>query len=290
MTFGTVAILGPGLIGGSLALALAERGLADRLMIYARSPRVLDEIRAAGVQAELTGNPSEAVRDADVVILCVPIEAMPGLVHEIRDALKPSALVTDVGSVKGSVVRDLEPLLDDRALWIGSHPMAGSEQTGFAAAHAELFEGAPVIITPTEHTQPEAARRAEQFWRALGARITLLSPDAHDGCVAQISHLPHLIAAALVQRVPETSIELAGGGFRDTTRVASGPPELWTEILSANARAVAHHLDLLIRDLQAVKTALEEPVKAESKSVLLATLKAAHDARSKLPKKRPKRP
>src|ERR1700744_5716033 len=156
MTFGTVAILGPGLIGGSLALALAERGLASKLMIYARSSRALDEIRIAGVEAEMTTNPSEAVREADVVILCVPIEAMAGLVREIRDALKPTALVTDVGSVKGSVARDLAPLLEGRALWIGSHPMAGSEQAGFSAARADLFDGAAVIITPTKNTQRQA--------------------------------------------------------------------------------------------------------------------------------------
>src|SRR6202034_2661265 len=108
------------------------------------------------------------------------IEAMRGLVAEISDALKPSALVTDVGSVKGSVDRDLAPLLDDRALWIGSHPMAGSEQAGFAAARADLFEGAAVALTPTKHTQPEAERRAEQFWQALGGRVIKLAPEAHD--------------------------------------------------------------------------------------------------------------
>src|SRR5450631_1542183 len=114
--------------------------------------------RTARVDAELTGNPSEAVREADVVILCVPIEAMAGLVQEIRDALKPTALVTDVGSVKGSVDRDLAPLLEGRALWIGSHPMAGSEQAGFSSARADLFEGAAVIVTPTKQTAPEAKR------------------------------------------------------------------------------------------------------------------------------------
>src|SRR5471030_1815473 len=180
MKLGTVAILGPGLIGGSLALALAERGLAKRLMIYARSPHALDAIRTAGVDAELTGNPSEAVRDADVVILCVPIEAMAGLVHEIRDALKPTALVTDVGSVKGSVDQDLAPLLEGRALWIGSHPMAGSEQAGFSAARADLFENAAVIITPTPHTHREAKDRAHQFWSALGGRVLVYDPKWHD--------------------------------------------------------------------------------------------------------------
>jgi prephenate dehydrogenase len=290
MNFGTVAILGPGLIGGSLALALAERGLAKRLMIYARSPHALDAIRTAGIDAELTGNPSEAVAEADVVILCVPIEAMAGLVHEFRDALKPGALVTDVGSVKGSVVRDIEPLLEDRALWIGSHPMAGSEQAGFAAARADLFEGATVILTPTKQTARNAQRRAEKFWTALGSNLAILSPEKHDQIVAAISHIPHLIAAALVNHaVNFGDLDLAAGGFRDTTRVASGSPELWAEILLANGDAIGFQVRQLISQLIVLQTALNNPDLAAAKSVLLTMLKAAHDARSLLSAKRPKR-
>jgi prephenate dehydrogenase len=281
MNFGTVAILGPGLIGGSLALALAERGLARRLMIYARSPRAMDEIRLAGVDAELTQNPSEAVRDADVVVLCVPIEAMAGLVHEFRDALKPGALVTDVGSVKGSVDRDLAPLLEDRALWIGSHPMAGSERGGFAAAKADLFEGAMVILTPTKQTSRDARHRAEKFWTALGAQLTELSPTEHDKMVAAVSHIPHLLASVLVNHAVEHGdLDLAAGGFRDTTRVASGSAELWTEILLANRDAVASQLNDLIRALQTLQAALRNGNDPDAKSELLAALKAAQDARS----------
>jgi len=290
MNFGTVAILGPGLIGGSLALALAERGLAKRLMIYARSPRALDEIRLSSVEAELTGNPSEAVAEADAIILCVPIEAMAGLVHEFRDALKPGAFVTDVGSVKGSVVRDIEPLLEDRALWIGSHPMAGSERGGFAAARPDLFDGAAVILTPTKRTPRDAQRQAEKFWTALGSRLAILSPEKHDQMVAAISHIPHLLAAALVNHaVAFGDLELAAGGFRDTTRVASGSPELWTEILLANSEAVGGQVDHLIRALRTIEGALRNPDHATAKSLLLATLKEAHDARSLLSIKRPKR-
>jgi cyclohexadieny/prephenate dehydrogenase len=289
MNLGTVAILGPGLIGGSLALALAERGLAKRLMIYARSPRALDEIRLASVDAELTGNPSEAVAEADVVILCVPIEAMAGLVHEFREALKPTALVTDVGSVKGSVDRDLAPLLEDRALWIGSHPMAGSEQGGFAAARADLFDGAAVILTPTKQTPRDAETCAKKLWTALGANLAILSPEKHDQMVAAVSHIPHLIAAALVNHaVNFGDLELAAGGFRDTTRVASGSPELWAEILLANNEAVGDQVDHLIRDLQNIRVALKNQEKPVAKSVLLTFLKTAHDARFLLSAKRAK--
>jgi prephenate dehydrogenase len=290
MTFGTVAILGPGLIGGSLALALAERGLTKRLMIYARSPHALDAIRTAGVDAELTGNPSEAVREADIVVLCVPIEAMAGLVHEFRDALKPTAFVTDVGSVKGSVVRDIAPLLEDRALWIGSHPMAGSERGGFAAARPDLFEGATVILTPTKQTSREAQRHAEKFWTALGSNLAILSPEKHDQMVAAISHIPHLIAAALVNHaVTFGDLALASGGFRDTTRVASGSPELWAEILLANNEATGFQVNQLIAQLTVLETALNNPDKAAAKTVLLAMLKEARDARLLLSAKHSKR-
>jgi prephenate dehydrogenase len=266
------------LIGGSLALALAERGLANRLMIYARSPRALDEIRTAGVDAELTGNPSEAVREADVVILCVPIEAMAALVKEFRDALKPTALVTDVGSVKGSVDRDLAPLLEGRALWIGSHPMAGSEQAGFSAARADLFEGAAVIVTPTKNTQTKAKDLAEKFWKSLGARVLEFDPKWHDSAVAQVSHIPHLVAAELISNVFDECLPAAGSGLRDSTRVASGSPELWTEIVYANREAIAASMLPLILGLQN----LQEAIRQGDKTRLREALQYAHDQRAKL--------
>jgi prephenate dehydrogenase len=278
MNFGTVAILGPGLIGGSLALALAERGLAERLIIYARSAHALDAIRVAGIDAELIGNPSEAVREADVVILCVPIEAMPALVSEFRDALKPTALVTDVGSVKGSVDREIAPLLEGRALWIGSHPMAGSEQGGFVAARADLFQGASIIITPAQRTPPEAERRAETFWAALGGNVLKFDPAWHDVVVAQVSHIPHLVAAALVNNVLDGAMAAAGSGLRDTTRIASGSPALWTEIISANREAIRGALVPFILELQGMQDALKDNDKTRLRDVL----QHAHDLRSKL--------
>jgi prephenate dehydrogenase len=281
MNFGTVAILGPGLIGGSLALALAERGLAKRISIYARSPHALDAIRLAGVNAELTGNPSEAVRDADVVILCVPIEAMAALVKECRDALKPTALVTDVGSVKGSVDAVLAPLLKGKARWIGSHPMAGSEQSGFVAARPDLFENAAVIVTPTPETAPETQKRAEEFWQALGSRIFSLSPSEHDLAVAEISHMPHLVAALLVTQAGPKSLPLAAGGFRDTTRVASASPGLWIEILQANREALARQCGAWAEELEKIERLFRDESPA-AKSELFKLLENAQSVRSQL--------
>ena len=281
MNFGTVAILGPGLIGGSLALALAERGLVQRLTIYARSPHALDAIRLAGVNAELTGNPSEAVSEADVVILCVPIEAMADLVRECRGALKRDALITDVGSVKGSVDEALAPLLEERALWIGSHPMAGSEQSGFLAARPDLFENAAVIVTPTPRTAPGAQARTEEFWRSLGGRIFTLTPAQHDLAVADISHIPHLLAAMLVANAGSQSLPLAGGGFRDTTRVASGSPDLWTEILWANREALAKHCAAWAGELARVQRLFQSDA-SSAKSELFKLLENAQSVRSQL--------
>jgi prephenate dehydrogenase len=281
MNFGTVAILGPGLIGGSLALGLAERGLAERLVIYARSPHALDAIRLAGVNAELTGNPSEAVREADVVILCVPIEAMEELVTECRDALKPDALVTDVGSVKGSVDAALAPLLRGCALWIGSHPMAGSEQSGFIAARPDLFEDAAVILTPTPDTRPQALARAEQFWKALGSRLYSMPPADHDLAVADISHVPHLLASLLVANANPASLPLAGGGFRDTTRIAAGSAELWTEILWANRDALAKHCHAWSEQLAQIQR-LFGSGGGDAKSELFKLLENAQSVRSQL--------
>jgi len=282
MTFGTVAILGPGLIGGSLALALAERKLADRLIVYGRSQTSLYGIQSACPMAELTSDPQVAVKDADIVVLCMPIEAMFAFVAPIAHLFKPSALVTDVGSVKGRVERDLAPLFVNNAHWIGSHPMAGSEKSGFAAARADLFSGAKIIITPTEKSSLLADKKSEEFWRALGGHVVRLDPETHDNYVAQISHIPHLIASALVNHAGQEALPLAGGGFRDTTRIASGSPALWTEILSANAGAIARDLNRLIRDLCNLEIILKGVDGIPDKTSLLHYLQKAQDSRSHL--------
>jgi prephenate dehydrogenase len=277
MNLGTVAILGPGLIGGSLAQAIDERGLADRLVIYARKDATFPEIGKRLPQAHLTTDVVEAVRGADVVVLCVPIETMAGLVKQFADALKPTALVTDVGSVKESVDRDLAPLLAGKALWIGSHPMAGSEKAGFAAARADLFVGAKVILTPNGKNQ-EALGRAEKIWQKLGGVTFQVAPFEHDRVVAHISHLPHLAAAALVNATRGDFFRAAGPGFRDTTRVASGSPDLWTEIILHNREKIIEALGALIAELEQMSGVL----KKGDESRLREMLQSAHDQRSKL--------
>lgn len=277
MTFGNVAILGPGLIGGSLALALAERGLADGLRIYARKDATFPAIREKLPHAELTTDVVKAVRGADIIVLCVPIETMAALVQQFADILKPTALVTDVGSVKECVESEIAPLLAGKALWIGSHPMAGSERAGFSVARPDLFVGAKVILTPTEKTTRKARERAEAFWQKVGGVTLVAPPSDHDRAVAYISHLPHVAASALVNAMEESFFRAAGPGFRDTTRIASGSADLWTGILSENRGKVAEAIDKFVRELEAVKKSLKE----NDKEHLHSFLARAHDQRSK---------
>ena len=278
MTFGHVAILGPGLIGGSLALALTEHQLAERLTLYAHREDSLAELRARLPGAVATTDVLEVVRGANFILLCVPIEAMAPLVRKFLPSLKPDAVVTDVGSVKGSVEREMAPLLEGKAHWIGGHPMAGSEKSGFSAADSRLFAGATVILTPTPTTHSLALEAATAFWKALGARPINLDPSHHDVAVAQVSHVPHLVAAELLRNVAPGSLLAAGPGLRDTTRVASGSPDLWTEIIWANREAIGKNLEPLIRQLQEAREMLNQG----EKSRLHETLKNAHDLRSKL--------
>jgi prephenate dehydrogenase len=272
MSFGTVAILGPGLIGGSLALAITERKLADKLVIWARRKESLQALEKHFPDALLTNEQKPAVKSADLVILCVPIESLGEHAGIIADALKANAIVTDVGSVKGSVVRELTGKLAGKARWVGSHPMAGSEKAGFAAARADLFQGATVVVTPTGETDAAALATVTAFWQACGGNVKTLSPTEHDRLVAQVSHLPHLLASVLVEQTETAALALAGGGFRDSTRIAGGPPDLWSEILAANATEIAPALRSLIARLEIVAddlAALPEPSAASRLRKLL---------------------
>ena len=256
----SVAILGPGLLGGSIALALREDP-EIHVRLWARRAEALEEARALAVADLVTGGVEEAVDGADTVVLCVPVGAMEGVLRQALPRLSPSALVTDVGSVKKSVCDALAPLVADRALFVGSHPMAGSEKAGLSAARADLFVNAVCILTPEPgHTKPAAIERAEAFWTRLGCRVRSLSPQTHDEVCALISHLPHLTAAALVHNVAAARPEafgFCGPGFRDSTRIAAGLPAMWTEILSSNRSAVAGSLRTLIAILEPLAAQLE---------------------------------
>ncbi len=258
-----VTLVGVGLLGGSLGLAIKQRGLAAKVDGFVRRTATIAECDKMGVVDHATRDLDRAVKDADLVILCTPLSRMGELTGKMLPLLKKGAIVTDVGSVKGSVVAELEPLVASvGAHFVGSHPMAGSEKTGVSAARADLFVNAVCIVTPTPNSDKEAVAKLEQFWKAVGARLLKLSPAAHDDLVSRSSHLPHVVASELANYIlspvhPPEQAAVCANGFRDTTRIASGSPEMWRDIAMANGKNLSRVLGVFIEDLQEFRLALD---------------------------------
>ncbi len=254
--FRKITIIGVGLLGGSIGLAVKRRKLARQTAGFVRRRASLKDCERAGAVDFATTDLPAAVWDSDFIILCTPLAQMRSRVREMLPALKRGAVVTDVGSVKASVVRELESLVAKAgAHFVGSHPMAGAEKTGVAAARADLFEKTVCVITPTRKTNRAALKKVMQFWKAIGSRVLEMTPEIHDALVSRSSHLPHVVAAALASHVlnpahPKLQAALCANGFRDTTRIASGSPEMWRDIALANRRNLAKSLDAFIADLQ----------------------------------------
>lgn len=251
------------MLGGSLALALKKRQLADRVTACVRSDSTLAECQRLEIADLVTQNLKEAVQGADLIVLCTPLSQMAEVAAKMGAFLKPSAIVTDVGSVKGTVVKELEPLVRQAGgVFIGSHPMAGSEKTGVAAARAELFENAICLVTPGRNSPPDAVTKVEAFWKSVGGCPLRLTPEAHDELVSRSSHLPHVVAAELANYVlspvhPKEQGLVCANGFRDTTRISSSSPEMWRDIALANRQNLGRVLGVFIEDLQEFQFALE---------------------------------
>jgi prephenate dehydrogenase len=257
-----VTLAGVGLLGGSLGLALRERGLAESVVGFVRRAASVEECVRCGAVSGATCDLEEAVTGADLVVLCTPLAQMRPLVERMLPALSAAAVITDVGSVKGSVVRDLEELVASvGARFVGSHPMAGAEKTGVAAARSDLFVNAVCVVTPTARSHPEAVARMDQLWEAVGGRLLHLSPELHDELVSRSSHLPHVVAAQLAHLVlnpdrPTEQAALCANGFRDATRIASSSPEMWRDIALANRENLSNALEILVQELARFQTAL----------------------------------
>ncbi len=264
MLFQKVTIVGVGLLGGSLGLVIKQRQLAATTVGYVRRSASIAECRQFAVVDEATRDIQQAASDADLIVLCTPLARMRVLVEEMLPALKPGAIVTDVGSVKGSVVADVESLIAGAGChFVGSHPMAGGEKMGASAARADLFDNAVCVVTPTGTTDIAALCKLEEFWRAAGMQILKMSPEVHDELVSRSSHLPHVVAAELANYVlspthPKEQAMLCATGFRDTTRVASGSPEMWRDIALANREKLSQVLGVLIDDLREFQQALKD--------------------------------
>ncbi len=230
-----VTIIGTGLIGGSLGLALKQRDLAKRIVGVGHRQSTLDETLFRGAAGEATLDPCEGVRGSDLVVLGTAIGLFEGILRKIAGVLEPGAVVIDVGSTKARVVRTLEPLMPDGCTFVGCHPIAGSEKRGITHARPDLFEGATCVVTPTEHTPADVLVRVVSTWQDLGMVVRQVSPEAHDRLLAEISHLPHVLASVLVRAVSQEAEALIGPGWADTTRIASGDAVLWRDILLTNA-------------------------------------------------------
>lgn len=279
-----LAVVGLGLLGGSVARAARTLGLAREIVAVGRDRERLAPARRDGTVDLATTDLGQGLEGADLVVLATPVATIARQLATVAALVGPEALVTDVGSTKAAIAREARRLAAARPLqFVGSHPMAGSEQSGYRAARADLFRGATVIVTPTDASEPGAVKGVVAFWEALGAgRTVVMDPEAHDRAVAAVSHLPHLAACALVdavERLDPAAFDLAARGFRDTTRLAAGDPELWEQIFLANREAVG---TATRRFLEAVGDlcALIEQGDAAAVRARLARLQARREALS----------
>ena len=243
---GRLSIVGLGLLGGSVAKAARAASLAQEIVGVGRNPKSLEPALREGAVDRITTDLAEGVSGADMIVLATPVATLERQLPAVWQAASAHALLTDVGSTKAGIVKAAETLGASRPLsFVGSHPMAGSNLSGFSVARADLFSGATVILTPTDRTPSEPIKQVTEFWEAMGGRVTVMDPATHDRAVAAISHLPHLVVDALVAAVVDMDprfLEVAARGFKDTTRIAASDPAVWREIFQQNREALGEAL------------------------------------------------
>lgn len=261
--FDTLAIIGLGLIGSSIARAARKSGAAKRIVAIDRDPAVIARVKELGIADEAVTDAAQGVREADLVVLCVPVLANSALGALIGPHLKSGAIVSDVGSVKGSVVRDIAPHLPEGVHFVPAHPVAGTEHSGPDAGFAELFVNRWSILTPPPEAEAGAIARVRAFWEALGSNVEVMTPEHHDLVLAITSHVPHLIAynivgtAADMEQVTQSEvIKFSAGGFRDFTRIAASDPTMWRDVFLTNKDAVLEMLGRFNEDLAALQRAI----------------------------------
>lgn len=254
----TVAIVGVGLIGGSVGLAAKARGIAARVIGIGRTPASLAEARARAAVDDTTTDLAAGVAEADLVVVAAGVAAIPPLLAAIDAAARPGTLLTDAGSTKASIVSAWERRRRwRRCRFVGAHPIAGSHRSGPAAADAGLFSGRVTVVTPARATPEADAAEAGEFWAALGSTVFMMPPKDHDRVLAATSHAPHLLAAALAAATPADITRFTAGGWRDSTRIAAGDPALWADILLDNAAEVTRALGRVRRIADRMVAALE---------------------------------
>ncbi|MBX3320055.1 MAG: prephenate dehydrogenase/arogenate dehydrogenase family protein [Nitrospira sp.] len=285
--FKQVVIIGVGLIGGSLGMIIRRRGLADQVVGVGRRVENLKTAVALGAIDRYVADPQEAVRGADLVILATPVDTYERHLQEWGHSLQAGAIVSDVGSVKGTLVERSEAAMPSDVHFVGAHPIAGKEKTGVAAGSEQLFRGARCILTPTKRTDQNALSSVRQLWEEAGSIVLTLDPHVHDQILGAVSHLPHVAAFALInalsdlrdQQVP--ALDLAGhsgGGLRDTTRIAASSPEMWRDIFLWNRDNVVSYIDRYTRALEELK----QLIKAGDAAGIEKLLERAKGEREKL--------
>lgn len=263
VSFERVAFIGIGLIGSSLARCIRRDGLAREIVACARRQATLDTVMRLKLADRVTMDPADAVKGADLVVIATPLSAYAEIGAAIGPALKKGAIVTDVGSVKSSAIRDLQPSLPEGVSFIAGHPVAGTEHSGPESGFAELFEGRWTILTPVDGSDPVAVEKLKKLWEATGSKVVTMDPEHHDKVLAIVSHLPHLIAYTIVDTAVNLStdlqsevIEFSASGFRDFTRIAASDPVMWRDVFLANREAVLEMLQRFTEDLTALQRAI----------------------------------
>lgn len=252
--FNRVTILGVGLIGASFALAMKKHKLSEHIIGHGRSLENLKRAKEKGMIDSFELDPAKACEGSDLVLFATPVGSFIDIAKKIQSSLKKGALVTDVGSVKGRLVYDMEALMPTAAYFVGGHPIAGSNRSGIDTATADIFIGAKCILTPTEKTSRNALEKLIHVWSTFGSILELIDPEEHDRVYATVSHLPHLLAYAIVNTVADIDssyLKFTGEGFKDTTRIASSSPELWRDICILNR-------DNLLKSIEVFKDNLEK--------------------------------
>jgi prephenate dehydrogenase len=273
-----IAVVGLGLLGGSVSLALL-RCLPEVAVIgYAHRRKTRDKARSFGSGFEVTGSLEQAVSEADLVVLASPVCTFEAIFADMAPFLPDQCIVTDVGSTKVKIHQWAAKYLPKQAIYVGSHPMAGSEQSGLEYARDDLFERALCLVTFRKNTPQWALNTVSELWQTLGCRVKSLLPDQHDRIVAKISHVPHVMAASLMNASLPDDLFYAGKGFVDTSRVASGPEEVWTDILLTNAQHVSKGIDKTIAELTKLKTA----IRTGRRSRVQQLLNQAREKRAKM--------
>ena len=252
--FNQVSIVGLGLIGGSLGMALRKGRVARRVIGFSRHEATIRRAKDRGaVDDACTELCPDWLGESDLVVIATPPLTVVPIARRLVQLTLHRFILTDVASTKGEIVQALGSFLPERITYVGSHPMAGSERSGIGTANPDLFRGAPCVVTPVARTSRTAVRRISALWRSVGGRCIEISPAHHDTLVAQISHLPHLTAVGLTLAAQKEAMGLSAGGFSDTTRVALGDPALWREICWTNRRAITSAMDRLLKELHKLR-------------------------------------